>query len=149
MLMIFLTLPLLYFFLIILFLNQKMLNNFSFWRFECNNAHVFIHEMDNIVFSHFRVFEFPHLEDDQTEFLHIDLEFALSLIYLWCANGVVNKNIHVIDDVILYHAQFFWLAVVVWRYICTLVNLYEAWVDETSFRDLLTDEWFKPHTWTT
>jgi glycine cleavage system aminomethyltransferase T len=37
--------------------------------------------------------------------MHIDLGYALYLIYLCCANGVVNKNGHVMDDMLLYHAQ--------------------------------------------
>ena len=48
---------------------------------------------------------FPHLEDVQTNFLHIDLAYALFLIYLCYANGVVNKNGHIIYDVLLDHAQ--------------------------------------------
>ena len=65
--------------------------------------------MDIMVFSQFGVFVFPHLEDVQTEFLHIDLAYALCLIYLCCANGVVNMNGHVMNDVLLYHAHTFLL----------------------------------------
>ena len=83
-----------------------MSNNFSFPCFECNEQHMFQNEMDTMVFSQFHgVFVFPHLEDVQTKFLHIDLAYALYLIYLCYANGVVNKNGHVIHDVLLYHAQ--------------------------------------------
>ena len=48
---------------------------------------------------------FPHLEDVQMNCLHIDLAYALYLLYLCYANGVVNNNGHVIHDVLLYHAQ--------------------------------------------
>ena len=61
---------------------SKMLTNFSFQCFECNNELVFKHEMDNMVFSHFGMFEFPHLEDVEITCLHIDLAYALFLIYL-------------------------------------------------------------------
>ena len=37
--------------------------------------------------------------------LHIDLAYALFLIYLCYANGVVNNKGHVIYDVLLDHAQ--------------------------------------------
>jgi hypothetical protein len=64
------------------------------------------HEMDTSVFSYFQgLFEFPQLEDVPTYSLHIDLAYALYLIYLCCANGVVSKNGHVMDDMLLYHGQ--------------------------------------------
>ena len=67
---------------------------------------MFQNEMDTIVFAKFHgVFVFPHLEDVQTNCLHIDLAYALYSIYLCYANGVVNKNGHVIHDVLLDHAQ--------------------------------------------
>ena len=85
---------------------SRMLNNFSFRCFDCNNAHVFQHEIDTIVFSNSHgVFVFPHLEDVQTNCLHIDLAYALYLIYVCCANGVMNKNGHVMNDMRLYHTQ--------------------------------------------
>ena len=37
--------------------------------------------------------------------LHIDLAFALPPIYLCCANGVMIKIGHVMDDVLHYHAH--------------------------------------------
>ena len=58
-----------------------------------------------MVYSHFGVLVFPRLEDVQMEFAYIDLAFAYTWIYLCCANGVVNKEGHVIDDVLRYHAQ--------------------------------------------
>ena len=71
-------------------------------------------EIATIAFSNLHgVFVFSHLEDVETTCLHIDLAFALSLIYLCCANGVVNKNGHVMDDVLLYHAHIFCLVFVV------------------------------------
>jgi hypothetical protein len=48
---------------------------------------------------------FPHLEDVQTICLHIDLAYAFPLLYLCCANCVVNKNGHILGDVLPYHAQ--------------------------------------------
>jgi hypothetical protein len=58
---------------------SKMLTNFSFRCFECYS-------------NQFHVFEFPHLDDVQTNFLDIDLAYAFSLIYLCYANCVVNKT---------------------------------------------------------
>ena len=58
-----------------------------------------------MVYSHFGVLVFPHLEDVQLEFYYINHVFAYPWIYLWCANGVVNKEGHVIDDVLRYHAK--------------------------------------------
>jgi hypothetical protein len=58
-----------------------------------NYAHVIQHEMDIIIFSNFDgVFVFPHLEDVQIIFLHIDLAYVFSLIYLCCTNCVVKKT---------------------------------------------------------
>jgi hypothetical protein len=54
----------------------------------------------------FRWFVCTHVDDD---FLHIDLAYAFSLIYMCCANCVVNKNEHVFDDVLLYHTHIFCL----------------------------------------
>jgi hypothetical protein len=68
--------------------------NFYFRCFECNNENEFQNDMDIMVFSEFRFFEFPHLEDVQTVLLHIDLIYALFLIYLCCANGVVDDVLH-------------------------------------------------------
>ena len=84
---------------------SKMLTNFSLHCFECNNDHALNHELDNFVFSHFGVFVFPHLEDVENNCLHIDLAYALYLLYLRYANGVVNKNGHVTLDMLLYHTQ--------------------------------------------
>jgi hypothetical protein len=68
--------------------------------------HVSQHEMDTIIFSNFAgVLVFPHLEDVQTICLHIDFAYAFYLLYLCCANCVVNKNEHFLDDVLPYHAQ--------------------------------------------
>ena len=62
-------------------ITSLMSNNFSFPCFECNEHHMFQNEMDTIVFSKFLgVFVFPHLEDVQTNCLHIDLAYALSII---------------------------------------------------------------------
>ena len=67
---------------------------------------MFHNELVPIDLSHFLgVFVFPHLEDVENKCLHIDLAYALQLIYLCCANGVVNKEGHVIDDVLRYHAH--------------------------------------------
>jgi hypothetical protein len=113
---------------------SKMLNNFSFRCVDCNNAHMLPHEMDMSVFSHFLgVFEFPHLEDVPTNCMHIDLAYALYLIYLCCANGVVNKNGHVMDDMLLYHAQKYFA----WSLVYEGTNAYLR---------MSLHEWLKPHT---
>jgi hypothetical protein len=84
--------------------------------------HIFQHEMDTMVFSNFDgVFVFPHLEDVQTICLHIDLAYVFSLLYLCCANCVVNKNGHVLDDMLPYHAHILFLVFVVHRYTCILL----------------------------
>jgi hypothetical protein len=72
---------------------SRMLTTCSFQSLECNNMHILQHEMDTMVFSTFDgFFVFPHLEDVQTIYLHLDLAYAFPLLYLCCANGVVNKN---------------------------------------------------------
>nr|XP_051183872.1 uncharacterized protein LOC127297585 [Lolium perenne] len=114
---------------------SRMLNNFSFRCLECNNAHEFLHEMDIIVISQFGVFVFSHLEDVHTEFLHIDLAYAFLLIYLCCANGVVNMNGHVIHDMLLYHARTYFA----WSLLC----------EGTSDLWMSVNEWVQPHTSTT
>jgi hypothetical protein len=84
--------------------------------------------------------------------LHIDLIFALSLIYLFCANGVVNKNGHVIDDVVLYHTHICCL-----EFTCEGTYAYSSTPTkheltkgalESYFR-MCTNECFAPHTSTT
>jgi hypothetical protein len=114
---------------------SRMLNNFSFRCLEWNNAHEFLHEMDIIVVSQFGVFVFSHLEDVQMEFLHIDLAHALFFIYLCCANGVVNNNGHVVDDVLLYHVQKY----LAWSFLCEGKS--DLWMSSKA--------WFRPHTSTT
>jgi hypothetical protein len=117
---------------------SRMLTIFSIRCFECNNMHVFQHEMDTIVFSNLDgVFVFPHLEDVQKNCLHRDLEYAFSLIYLCCANCVVNKNGHVFDDVLPYHA----LTYFAWSLLWEGTHGYYWW--------MCSHEWFKPHTSTT
>jgi hypothetical protein len=77
--------------------------------------------MDAIVFSNFDgVFVFPHLEDVQKNGSHIDLAYAFSLIYLCCANCVVNNNGHVMDDVLPYHAHTYFA----WYLLCEGTNFH-------------------------
>jgi hypothetical protein len=103
---------------------SKMLTNFSFRCFDWNNTHMLPHKMETIVFSHFLgIFEFPHLEDVENHFLHIDLAYALFLIYLCCANCVVNKNGHVINDVLLYHAHTYFA----WSLLCEGTRGFLSW----------------------
>jgi hypothetical protein len=114
---------------------SRILTTFYFRCLECNNVHVFQHEMDTIVFSHFDgVFVFPHSEDVQTIFLHKDLGYAFSLLYLCCANCVVNKNGHVLDDVLPYHAQTYFA----WSLLCEGTHRYYWWI--------CSREWFKSNT---
>jgi hypothetical protein len=114
---------------------SRMLNNFSFRCLESNNENEFLHEMDTMVVSQFGVFVFPHLEDVHMEFLHIDLAHALFLINLCCANGVVNMNGHVVDDMLLYHAHIYFA----WSLLC----------EGTSDLWMSVNEWVQPHTSTT
>lgn len=94
---------------------SKMLTNFSFKSFDCNGDHIFILSWTPFVLSCFHgVFVFPHLEDVPMNCFHIDLAYALSLIYLCCANGVVNKNGHVIVDMLLCHTQTYFA----WSLLC-------------------------------
>src|SRR4051812_28990082 len=51
------------------------------------------------------VFEFSHLDDVQTISMHFDLAYAFHLLFLYCANSVVNKNGHATFDMLLYHAR--------------------------------------------
>ena len=60
------------------------------------------------------VFEFPHLDDVQTISMHIDHAYASRLLYLSCANSVVNKNGHATNDMLLYHTQTY----VAWSLLC-------------------------------
>jgi hypothetical protein len=115
-----------------------MLATFSFQCLECNKVHVFQHEMDTIVFSDFDgVFMFPHLKDVQTTCLHIDLAYAFSLLYLCCANCVVKKNRHVLEDVLPYHAQTYFA----WSLLCEGILGYYWW--------MRIREWFISNTSTT
>jgi hypothetical protein len=87
-------------------ITSRMLITCSFQSLERNNMHIFQHEMDTMVFSNFDgVFVFPYLEDVQPICLHIDLAYAFPLLYLCCANYVVNKNGHVLHDMLPYHAH--------------------------------------------
>ena len=52
---------------------SRMLPNCSFQCLDCNNEHDFTNEKDIMVYSHFGVLVFPHLEDVQMEFAYIDL----------------------------------------------------------------------------
>ena len=80
----------------------KILTNFSFWCFACNSAHMFQNEIVPIALSNvLGDFVFPHFEDVSLSCLHIDLAFALPSIYLCCANRVMNKIGHVLNDVLL------------------------------------------------
>jgi hypothetical protein len=92
--------------------------------------------MDIIIFSHFEVFMFPHVEDVQPSCLHVDLAYASCLIILCCANGGVNKNGYVLDDAPLYHTHthFAW---------CLF------WEGTNSCLQMSSSEWFWPHTYTT
>ena len=80
--------------------------NLSFRRFQCNEHHMVQNEIAFLAFSNFLGdFVFPNFEDVWTSCLHIDLAFVFHSIYLCCANGVMNKFGHVINDVLLYHAH--------------------------------------------
>ena len=115
---------------------SRMLTTCSFQSLECNNMHIFQHEMDTMVFSNFvGVFVFPHLEDVETICVNIDLAYAFRLLYLCCANCVVNKNGHVLDDMLPYHAHTYFA----WSLLC----------EGTSDLWMSVNEWVQQHTSTT
>jgi hypothetical protein len=88
------------------FVAARMLTNFSFRCFVYNNDHMVHNEIAPLDFSNFLGnFVFPHFEDVPMFCLHIDHAYALLLIYLCCANRVMERNGHVIHDMLLYHAQ--------------------------------------------
>ena len=93
------------------FVAPRMLTKLSFQCFACNNDHMVPNEIALIDFSNFLGnFVFPHFEDVSLNCLHFDLALASFVIYLCCANGVMNKLGHVIDDMLLYlaHTWFAW-----------------------------------------
>ena len=92
-----------------------MLTNFSFPCFACNGNHMDQNEIAIIAFSNFRGdFVFSHFGDVDMNCLHIDLGYAIYFPYLCCANGAMNKNGHVMNDVLLYHAHTSF----VWSLVC-------------------------------
>jgi hypothetical protein len=104
---------------------SRMLTTYSFQSLESNNMHIFQHEMDIMVFSNFDgVFVFPHLEDVETIFLHIDIAYAFCLLYLCCANCVVIKNGHVLNDMLQYHAHTYFA----WSLLCVGTYGYNWWM---------------------
>jgi hypothetical protein len=104
---------------------SRMLTTFSFQSLECNNVQVFQHEMDIVDFSTLDgVFVFPHLEDVHIFCLHIDLAYAFRLLYWRCANCVVNKNGHVLDDMLPYHAHTYFA----WSLWCVGTHGYSWWM---------------------
>ena len=100
------------------FIASRILTNFSFQCLVCNVDH-----MGQILLG---ILVFPHLEDIPRNCLHIDRAYALTFIYLCCANGVMNMSGHVIDDMILYLAH----TLLVWSLMCRSF----LWM---SFHDLL------------
>jgi hypothetical protein len=76
------------------------------------------------------VFEFPHLDDVQTISMHFDLAYAFHLLYMYCANNVVNKKGHATNDMLLYHARKYFA----WSLLCEGTNAYTS----TSTNHVLT-----------
>src|SRR3954469_20553393 len=72
---------------------SKMLIKFLFDFFECHTKMLY------------GVFEFLHLDDFATISIPFDLAYASRLLYLSCANRVVNKNGHATNGMLLYHTQ--------------------------------------------
>jgi hypothetical protein len=128
-----------------------MLNDFLC--LECNKNLEFTNEKDIMVYSHFGVLVFPHLEDVHMEFSYIDHAFAYPSLYLCCANGVVNKQGHVIDDVLRYHAHTYFA----WSLLCEGTNGQPSTSTEheltkralESYLRKCIHEWFPPQTSTT
>lgn len=117
---------------------SRMLTNFSFQCLECNEYNMFHNELVPIDLSHFLgVFVFSHLDDVENNCLHIDLAYALFLIYLCCANGVVNKNGHVNLDMILYHAQKYFA----WSLLCEGTNAYSSTSTENALTKQASDNY--------
>ena len=82
---------------------------------------------------------FPHLEDVENNCLHIDLAYALFLLYLCCANGVVNKNEHVTIDMLLYYTQKYFA----WSLLCEGTHAYSS----SSMEHGLTKQAFESCLW--
>src|SRR4051812_2190962 len=85
------------------------------------------------------VFEFPHLDDVQTISMHIDHAYAFPLLYLSCANRVVNKNGHATNDMLLYHTQTY----VAWSLLCEGTSAYTS----TSTNHVLTRRTEESYLW--
>ena len=101
---------------------------------------MFHNELVPLDLSHFLgVFVFPHLDDVENNFLHIDLAYALFFIYFYCANGGVNKNGHVTHDMRLYNAQKYFA----WSLLCEGTNAYAS----TSMEHELTKQALKSYLW--
>src|SRR4051812_22557823 len=106
-----------------------------------------------MVYSNFEVLVFPHLEDIHMEFSYIDLAYALHLIYLCCANGVVKKEGNFIHDVLRYHAHtyFAWFLLCVGTYGQPSSSMEHELMKRAlkSYLRKCINEWFTPHTSTT
>ena len=85
------------------------------------------------------VLEFPHLDDVQTIFMHFDLAYAFHLLYVSCANRVVNKNGHATNDMLLYHTQTY----VAWSLLYEGTNAYTS----TSMDYMLTRRTEESYLW--
>ena len=80
--------------------------NFSFRCFEYNGLHMVHNEIRILAFSTFLGdFVFPTFEDVSKICFPNDLALELHSIHVCCANGVMNKFGHVVNDVLLYHAH--------------------------------------------
>ena len=106
---------------------SNMLIKFLFDCFECPTTMLY------------GVFEFPHLDDVQTIPMHIDLAYAFRLLYLSCANSVVNKNGHTTNDMLLYHARKYFA----WSLLCEGTNAYTS----TSMDYMLTRRTEESYLW--
>jgi len=73
----------------------NMMNTCSFQWFVCNHNDILCMSCHEFI---------------SRSCLHIDLAYAINFTYLCCANGVMNMNGHVIDDMLLYlaHTWFAW-----------------------------------------
>jgi hypothetical protein len=120
---------------------SKMLAKFSFRCIECNIAHVFQHEIDG---QHCRIkftwiFWVPTFGRWSKNCLHIDLAFAISLIFFFVLIVLWTRMEFHNWCALLSRTHVFCLVFSVWRYTCIRVNLWKmSWWNK--LQRLLSDE---------
>ena len=105
------------------FIATRILTNYPFQCFVCNLSNF----LGDFVFSQFG--DVPMIG------LHIDHAYELYYLYLCCANGVMNKNGHVMNDMVLYHAHTFFA----WSLLCRYY-LWMRWHEWLQLHIALTED---------